>query len=283
MWKRRRFFTTAILSLTLLITTQNVLAGNDFVIGELRIDLPVVKSAGAYDLLLYTPVATRPSGLGDFTTAWLGLDLADGPGTGGRQFSQVGLIVRPDGLRWFVYAEPGVTCHRGTPNYNTLGCQGAVGDIVTTGNYYRVELRRVSSGWHAMIYDTYSNPYVLATINSTSTEIFRAQATTEQGYSSTVNPYTPAYYYHYHPRYYVTAPYIYADWPQSTTGITGSSPRRYSEIWTWASNGATICPNYYGAGPNVGGDERFWFAGTGGTICNHLLFPQKVFLPLIRR
>ncbi len=283
MWTVKRFFTAIVITVTLLLTTQSAFANNDYVIGDLRVDLPQVRNAGAYDLLLYTPLDTRPSGSGDFTTAWLGLYLANGPNPGGKQFSQVGLIVRPDGLRWFVFAEPGVTCHRGTANYGTLGCQGSVGDIVATGNYYRVELRRVSSGWHAMIYDTYSNPYVLATINSTSGEIFRAQATTEQGYSSSPNPYTPAYYYHYHPRYYVSAPYNYAQWPQSETGITGVAPKRYSEIWTWASSQVNICPTHYGANPNVAGDERFWFAGTGGIVCNHLLFPPKVFLPLIQR
>lgn len=281
----RCFFSAiVIISAVVLSEAHNALAGNDFVYGELRIDLPQIKYAGAYDLILYAAADTRPSASGDFTTAWLSLNLANESGVGGAQFSQVGLITRPDGLRWFVYAEPGVTCHRGTPNYGSLGCQGAVGDIVAVGNYYRVELRRVSpSTWHAMIYDTYSNPYVLATINSNSTTIYRAAAVTEQGYSSSNNPYTPAYYYHYHPRYYVSAPYVYADWPQSETGITAISPKKFSEIWTWASDSANFCPVYYGAIPNIAEDERFWFAGTGGLECSYLLFWPRVFLPLIQR
>lgn len=132
-----------------------------------------------------------------------------------------------------------------------------------------------------MLYDTYSVPYILATIHSSSDAIYRAGAVTEQGYSWIINPYTPAYYYHYHPRYYVTASYIYAEWPQSETGRTGVPPKRYSEIFMFASDGANFCPTHYGATPNSANDERFWFAGTGGTECGYLLFWLKVFLPFI--
>lgn len=45
---------------------------------------------------------------------------------------------------------------------------------------------------------------------------------------------------------------------------------------------AAICPQHYGAWINMADDPRYWVAGSGGSICNAVMFPaNKVFLPLI--
>ncbi|MCL4506031.1 MAG: hypothetical protein M1434_01650 [Chloroflexi bacterium] len=268
-------------------STSALAAGNDFVLGDLRYDLEGVQYAGAYQDLIYADRDIRPTGQNDFTSAWIGIDLANQPGTYGRQFTQVGLILRPDGLHWFVYAESGVTCYRGASNYGSLGCQGNAGDIVSVGNWYTVELRRVSGAngpeWVAMVYDTYLNPYVVAAIHSSSGVIYRAQATAEQGYSGSTNPHTAAYYLHYHPSYFVQAPFVFTDWPRSTTFVTGIVPHQYSEIRLWASDGTQICPTYYGATIYYPEDLWVWFAGTGGQTCESVLFWPGTWLPAVLR
>lgn len=63
----------------------------------------------------------------DFTTGWLSVNLANVEGTqGGLAFSQVGVMLIQGQLRWFVYAEPGVTCldQYSFPIYGNLGCAG---------------------------------------------------------------------------------------------------------------------------------------------------------------
>lgn len=57
------------ISAALLSLTTSVYAGNDFVYGDLRVDLPEIKYAGAYDLLLYAVDDVAPTWTGDFTTA----------------------------------------------------------------------------------------------------------------------------------------------------------------------------------------------------------------------
>ena len=90
-----------------------IAAGNDLMVGRLRVDLSEVYSAGDYRVLLLAN--DKPSsGSPDFTSSWLSLDLAQYNGQPfSAEFSQVGLLARDDGIHWFVYAEPGVTCIRG--------------------------------------------------------------------------------------------------------------------------------------------------------------------------
>ena len=61
----------------------------------------------------------------------------------------------------------------------------------------------------------------------------------------------------------------WTDWPESDgAGM--------SEIWT---SPVSICPDHYGATPNINNNERYWYAGSGGETCNWLLFPSVHILP----
>jgi len=273
---------TAIVLALLTVMVSPVSAGNDFVTVDLRTDQLEVANAVAYQVLIYASAATQPAGANDFTSAWLSVDLGNQPGSGGAKFSQVGLMTRPGGLRWFVFAEPGVTCYRGSSTYGGIGCEGTPGDLVSTGSWYRVELRRVSGGWHAMLYDVNSVPWGLAQINDTGATIYDATVTSEQGYSGITNPYTQMDYFYSHPLHYIPATSTYVDWPNSANGIIPSQdPARFSQLYSVDLNGLnTFCPTHYGATLNYWNDERVWFAGTSGQTCGALMFPPKTYIPL---
>lgn len=282
--RRPRFWFKMITALLLVVAIASpVSAGNDFITVDLRTDQWTVANAAAYQVLIYASAATQPAGANDFTSAWLSVDLGNQPGPGGAKFSQVGLMTRPGGLRWFVFAESGVTCYRGSSTYGGRGCEGLPGDLVSVANWYRVELRRVSGGWHAMLYDTNSFPWVLAQISDTGATIYDATVTSEQGYSGATDPYTQMDYFYSHPLHYVPATGAYVDWPNSANGIIPSqnSPR-FSQLYSVDLNGLnTFCPTHYGATLNYWNDERVWFAGTSGQTCGALMFPPKTYIPLV--
>jgi hypothetical protein len=258
------------------VTAIVVLAGNDFVVGYLRVDLSEVYNARDYRVLLNAD--NQPSGgYPDFTNGWFGVDLANGNGPSPYpdQFTQVGLVTKSDGIHWFVYAEPGVTCLRGNQTYGTLGCEGVSGDLVSLSTWHWVELVSYGQGyWIARVYESNEVAHDVARISSTSNRIYTATSTTEEGYTVSQDPYLTASFHHWHPQYMTTNGF--QDWPQS-------EPGHFSEIYTTDLNGQnTFCPQYYGANPVEWGDERAWFAGTGGQQCNWPLFPPyHAYLPLI--
>jgi hypothetical protein len=116
----------------------------------------------------------------------------------------------------------------------------------------------------------------VAQIWSSSTRIYTATSTTEEGYTTSQDPYLTASFHHWHPQYMTANGF--QDWPQSVGGHN-------SQIYTVDLNSQnTFCPQHYGANPNEWGDERAWFAGTNGQQCSWLLFPSAhEYLPLIRR
>jgi len=281
--RQQRFLRIIVIALFVLtVAVSPASAGNDFITADLRTDQLAVANAAAYQVLVYASAATQPAGVNDFTSAWLSVDLGNQPGPGGAKFSQVGLMTRPGGLRWFVFAESGVTCYRGSSTYGGKGCEGLAGDLVSVANWYRVELRRVTGGWHAMLYDTNRFPYVLAQINDTGATIYDATVTSEQGYSGTTNPYTQMDYFYSHPLHYVPATTTYVDWPRSANGIIPSqNPARFSQLYAVDLNGQnTFCPTHYGANLNYWNNDRVWFAGTSGQTCGALMFPPKTYIPL---
>jgi len=109
--------------------------GNDFVITDLRIDLQAVYNSKDYKTSIF--IGGQPNNLiaGDFTTAWIGIDLAQFNGSVySAQFSQVGLMSTNSGLHWFVYAESPVTCLEGAPIYGNLGCIGSTNSYVNVAH-----------------------------------------------------------------------------------------------------------------------------------------------------
>jgi hypothetical protein len=114
--------------------------------------------------------------------------------------------------------------------------------------------------------------YTVAQIQYQSTRIFLARSDTEEGFYESTDPYLTAKFYHYRPQFMKLG--SWADWAESD-GIATSYLYAYSP---------DPCPTHYGVTPNLQGDERFWFAGTGGQICNWLLFPSEhIYLPLVSR
>jgi hypothetical protein len=256
-----------------------VTAGSDFVYGELRVDLSAVYGAGDYRVTLLAndnPSSGSPS----YTTAWLGFNLAQYNGQPfSGQFSQVGLLTRNDGIHWFVYAEPGVTCllgsqYWGTCNGRSCGCLGNVSNLVSLNTWHLVELVTYGQGyWIARVNEANGNAHDVAQIWSSSTRIYRAGATTEEAYTGNQDPYLTASFYHWHPQYMASG-VGFQEWPASAGGNN-------SFIHVTDLNGQnTFCPQHYGATPNILGDERLWFAETGGQQCSWLLFPSvHIYLP----
>lgn len=254
----------------------NAKAGNDFVYGDLRVDVSEIYSAKDYRVWL-NATALPSGGFPDYTTAWLGVRLAQFNGQPySAQFSQVGLLTKSDGIRWFVYAEPGVTCLRGSQAWGNMGCQGSVGDLVSLGTWHQVELVTYQQGfWIARVYDNNDVGYDVAKIWSTSTRIYRAGSVTEEAYGALQDPYLTTSFYHWHPQYMI--PWSgFKDWLESDS--SGES-----HIYVTDLNGQnTFCPQHYGIRPNRFGDERSWYAGSGGENCLWPLFPSEhLFLPLV--
>lgn len=88
----------------------------------------------------------------------------------------------------------------------------------------------------------------VARIITLSNRINWARSDTEEGYFESSDPYISVQFFHWHPQYIENG--NWTDWPENdSTGI--------SEIWT---NPLSICPDHYGAYPNINGDERYWYA-----------------------
>lgn len=269
-------------AVTAMVTTAVFAQGNDFVVGELRVDVSEVYSSGDYGVLLLAN--GQPAEGGGYTVGWLGLDLAEYTGElYSAQFSQVGLLTNESGLYWFVYAEPGVTCLRGdsvpgwgTCNGRPCGCQGDANDLVALGSFHWVELVTYGQGyWIARVHTSSQVGYDVAKIWSDSPRIYRASSTSEEVYSDPQDPFLHASFYHWHPQYMVWGS-GFQEWPESAGG-------QRSFIWVTDLNGQTdFCPDHYGADPNMWGDERAWYAGSGGQRCSWLLFPSAhAYLPAV--
>jgi hypothetical protein len=237
--------------------------------GELRVDLQTIYNSLDYRLnLLSSGGGNAPTG--QFTTGWLGLELAHGdPGLFPNKFSQVGIKSDSSGVFWFVYAEPGVTCLSGH-TIDAYTCQGDVNQFVSPGTFSYVELVTYLAGfWIARVYDINGTAHDVATISSGSGRAYRADATFEEGYRG-VDPYYAGYYCFKHPQYMLQGT-GFQEWATSV----GSGADSY--IYPTDLDGInTFCPQHYGASPYYGGDSRAWYAGTIVGYCQWLLFPSSV-------
>jgi len=259
-------------------TTQSVNAGNDFIGVDLRTDLASVYTAQDYQVWISSNAG--PSGnYPTFTTGWLSVNLDDEPGDYGHLFTQVGLMTDSLGIYWFVYAEPGVECLRGSYAwYNStlgkyLGCKGVNADIVNFGHLHRVELVTYGEGfWIARVEDNLGIPYDVAKILSDSPYIYDADVVFEEGWTQSQDPFETGYFFMRNPGY--------NNWSTGFSAWPTSGPGGNNTLYPLPSN---ICPQYYGAVLDINADPRYWFAGTGGIICNAFMFPATniISLPLI--
>jgi hypothetical protein len=251
-----RIFMGGIIFFVMLFAVSSpVKAGNDFVDTELRIDLFSVYQSRDYIHTLF--VGGNPSGgSGAYTTAWLGVNLAQFTGEPySALFSQVGFITDSIGVKWFVYSEAGVQCLQGNPAWGDLGCVGNYGELATIGNWQNVELVTYGEGfWIARIYDQYGSPFDVAKFMVDSLRIYRATVATEEAYSGESDPYILASFWHNHPKYMIWG-YGFQDWVASSGGNN-------NYLFTSPPG---ICPDHYVAKLNwFGDDPRIWFAGSAG-------------------
>lgn len=272
----RKVITGLITLLVFSLVTTAVKAGNDFIVVDLRIDDPLVQNSLDYQVWLAAsggPNDNYPT----FTTAWLSVNLDDEPGLYGNKFSQVGLIADNQGIHWFVYAEPGVECWRGSHTYwkddlqKYLGCKGDINDLVDYDQFYKVELVTYGQGfWIARVQDGNGDVHDVAKILSNSMAIFDADVSFEEGWSQSTDPYEYGLFHFWHPQYN-SWDNGFKEWPFSGSSI--------NYLYAYPS---AICPDDFGASINVTNDPRYWLAGSIVTICNSVMFPGSwMYLPLI--
>jgi hypothetical protein len=270
------------LSICFAFVNSDAQAGNDFIYTELRVDLPIVYSARDYKVLIGS-MNGLPSG--PYTSAWLGLELATNPGLFGKQFSQVGIMTNNQGVYWFVYAEPGVQCLRGNYGWwdsnagKYLGCYGDYNDLVSPNQYFPVELVTYQEGyWIARITDQNGLPHDLAKIWTDSVYTHRANVNMEEGYSQSQDPFLLAQFVFWHPQYFDYSYQTFLDWPTSMDGhinILGATDLACL---------GNFCPGHYGAIVNLGNDERNWYAGTSGNVCQWTMFPNyHIRVPIVSK
>jgi hypothetical protein len=270
--KSRRFVPIGLVALFLALT-QVASADYDQVRVTLSLGSPDVQSLdyrgwiyAGYNIapLPSTPLYTA------YAAGWLGFWLSPCPWPpdywGQCQFSQVGYLADRDGLRWFVYAEPGVQCLAGSNywyhNGVLIGCLSNVNDRVRIGTFQIFEMVRYMQDnfWVVRVYDPNGSPLDVAKIWSTSAAIFKAEMTSEEGIATGVNdPNIMLRYYHYHPQYMKWGT-GFLDWPDSGGG-------QNNILDTISSPAHAFCPQQYGAVQRIANDPKSWFAGTGGPDC----------------
>jgi len=279
---RSKLLLGLILSGILLVSPSGrVDAGHNHVWGELRVDHPDIYLAQVFQITIMA--LDKPSnGFPDYVDGYIGLELdnqcSSNPVFGCAQFVQVGILAKTDGVRWFIFAEPGVVCHRGNQAWGSLGCEGSITDFINIGTWYRMEMQKQTNNWVAVIYDTYNNPYTVATINSTSQRIYKAYIDMEEAYGAAQDPHMIAKFNFYHPRYSNDG-YTFFEWPESTGEILNGNKVGSSFILAGDDFGQNaFCPSIYGFEPPSFSDERYWYIGTPDPDqgkCEGLLLPSK--------
>jgi hypothetical protein len=251
---------------------------------SLSLLLPVIVNAGGQDQIRTTwpvgPMSTAeaygvdviPESLnadvGTYVTGWLALDFtADLSGT----FTQVGTVAQSSHWHWFVYSQVQVACLRGTPQGDGHTCNGDFEDLVNQSETSRVDLYFgytliFGPSWAAQVYgiSAYTGQLEadeVAYIGEGSNQIYKAQITSEESFNTFDDLGLDLSFYYYHPIY--ASGGSYADFLSPGT-IDAPFPRDPGSPPT-----SSICPTPYGGVyPNLGGDSRYWYAGTRGITCS---------------
>jgi hypothetical protein len=241
-----------------LVCSTTVFAGNDLLYADWPVSSSTVYSAGYYYLYVAQGGANTNDPLNNaFTTGWIGVNLDHqctdfGICPGGDQFTQTGVFSQSGGIAWFVYSESGVFCNIGFEIYGSLGCEGDDNSFVRSREYnaYNIYHDYTTHHWQAAMLAYDGTNLDLATIVSDSPRIYRAQATAEEAYGSSTDPFDSLAEYFYHPHY------VTSEWP----------PYGMFQI---ARLPAQDPPCVYGGQFFVNGDSRWWYAGGGATDCTY--------------
>lgn len=269
MYIRNKVYLVGLSLVVLMIIVPIASAGNDFVIGNLRVDDWSVTKGQYLDYRHYIYPAAAPNNQNsNATSGWFGIDLGQWNGNVySRKFVQVGILTDNSKARWFVYAESGVDCLKGTPGWVgqdgvTRGCVGKYGGMgISPGSniWTRVELATYSgqSWWVVRVYNAQNTPIDVVKVRSGSKQIYYAQATSEEVYSGSSDPHILMNFYHYHPEYW--KPNVgFTLWPGSIGG------GNHNILSTFPSN---ICPTWYGAETGIQNNPHLWRTASGDTTC----------------
>ena len=265
-----------------LIQTSVVMAGNDFVIVDMRTDLTELTQAWDYKAWISSTQLSNGNHPGGFTSGWLSIDLDNQPGLYGAKFTQVGIMTDPArGLFWFAFSEEPIECLQGTYYWwhadqsRYFGCRGDPNDHVELQEWSAVELVTYGQGfWIARVYDKLGNGLDVARITTNKTTIFDALVVMEEGYSETADPYMLGSFFFWHPQYMISGQ-GFQEWKASLGGIN-------NVLYVTNDQGSNVfCPQFYGANINLFGDPRYWYGGSGWIVCSANMFSYQHFLPCV--
>lgn len=265
-----------------LVQTSAVLAGNDFIVTDMRTDFTELTQAWDYKVWISSTQLSNGNHPGGFTSGWLSIDLDNQPGLYGVKFTQVGIMTDPArGLFWFAYSEEPIECLQGTYYWwhadksRYFGCRGEPNGQVALQEWSAVELVTYGQGfWIARVYDRFGNGLDVARITTNKTMIYDADVAMEEGYTETADPYMLGSFLFWHPQYTIWGQ-GFQEWMASLGGNNNI---------LYATNGqgsSAFCPQFYGANINLSGDPRYWFGGSGGNVCSANMFSYQRFLPYI--
>ncbi len=245
-------------------------------IAEFRHDKANIKNSQGYAIQIATGTNLPNLQWPSFTAGWIAIELqpragADCGGTFSCEFSQVGIMSTSRGIRWFVYAEPGVKCYRGNPAWvtdKTRGCIGNIGDLIQPSTLHMFDLQTYDSTpyWLAHVYDANKQMYYVAKILTNDRVAYRIYSASEQAWDKTElqqNPFANLDYQYYRPqRKRTNGSGTFRDWEVSIAP-------NYNFTFAKASDGENICPP---VGPYgfwiYANTPPMWYAGTSGQNCN---------------
>jgi hypothetical protein len=264
----RRYILSASIAfmISFVLFPSTAFASNDFMTGELRVDLTEINLAHDYVSSINVGGLPTTGDSSDFTTGWLGIDLP--------AFVQVGFMTKTTGVRWFVeeFTSGTIQCFHGVYLPITGGgeaCYGDFSDRATIGNFQTVELVTYNQGfWIARVYDQFGNALDVAEIDyaTPTNNITRATVTSEEYYAEAPDPYILANFTHSHPKYFIGGTgNPFAEW--------SASDGTHNNYISPSPSG--ICPKHYYAKFNQGGDSRVWYAGSkiqGPGVCSGHMF-----------
>ncbi len=162
------------------------------------------------------------------------------------------------------------------------GTSGNLSNIIIPGQTTKVGLRTNGGEWIASVSDQSGITWDVATIKTSSPQIFDSSIAFEEGYPTGIqDPFTLGRFVFYYPEYRISYD-SYASWPVSISANYLDNSFIYS---TNLQGLNTFCPQNYGANVNIFPDSpRVWFEGSGGMICEYLLFPgYRQFIPSVKK
>ncbi len=195
------------ISLSLLLPIAVGAGGQD----QVRTTWPYgpMTTAGSYGV--YIVPESVNSNIGTYVTGWLGLDFDSCVCA---TFTQVGIVaqggVHGADWHWFVYSYAPVTCLRGTPQGDGFTCNGDYEDLVDHNKVSSVSIYRgytsiYGPSWAALVNGPTATGQIeaheVAYINVSSTQIYKAQVTSEESFNTRDDPGIDLSFYFYHPAY----------------------------------------------------------------------------------